>query len=206
MAVPQRGHRRACPRQSRRPATRLAPAGRRGPGVPDAPPLRQCPAVPLASPARITAGARRLTLIETREMRHRPVASRLLAPRSRIGAESTGNRPASIGMIDNDAVLRDPHESRFPSDIEPENRLARVPGCGPGGRGFESRRSPQRVTQAGGPLCEGCAPDDQDRATRPGPHIAANRRAERSFGGSPSHPCRTGRGDRAARASRAQYK
>jgi hypothetical protein len=98
MAVPQRGHRRACPRQSRRPATRLAPAGRRGPGVPDAPPLRQCPAVPLASPARITAGARRLTLIETREMRHRPVASRLLAPRSRIGAESTGNRPASTGI------------------------------------------------------------------------------------------------------------
>jgi hypothetical protein len=83
--------------------------------------------------------------------RTRPRVPRNVAPSSGIGAETSGYRHVSGGMSVTALFSTDPPVSRFPSGIQPESPRARLPGCGPSGRGFESRRSPKPLQFVGFP-------------------------------------------------------
>jgi hypothetical protein len=83
-----------------------------------------------------------------------------------VGAPGWGARHGELGPnqresphIDRDLLKRrsrhEALEGRISRGVERKARAAapnRVPGCGPGGRGFESRRSPSRL-QTGAALC-----------------------------------------------------
>jgi hypothetical protein len=66
-----------------------------------------------------------------------------LAPRPGIGARNRRHRPRIERDLGALLVEGEPTESRFPGGIEREPGPDRRPCCGPGGRGFESRRSPK---------------------------------------------------------------